>query len=36
MALPSSARLTVDLDALAYNYGVLRAQAPGAEAAPAA
>ncbi|MFZ3005704.1 MAG: alanine racemase, partial [Phenylobacterium sp.] len=34
MALPSSARLTVDLDALAHNYGVLRAQAPGAESAP--
>ncbi len=34
MALPSSARLTIDLDALAHNYGVLRAQAPGAEAAP--
>src|SRR3990167_3903194 len=30
MALPSSARLTVDLDALAHNYGVLRPQAPGA------
>ena len=34
MALPSSARLTIDLDALAHNYGVLRAHAPGAEAAP--
>ena len=34
MALPSSARLTVDLDALAHNYRVLRAQAPGAESAP--
>ena len=34
MAFPSSARLTIDLGALAHNYGVLRDQAPGAEAAP--
>lgn len=34
MAHPSSARLTVDLDALAHNFGVLRQEAPGAEAAP--
>lgn len=34
MADPSSARLTIDLDALAHNFGVLRAEAPGAEAAP--
>lgn len=34
MAHPSSARLTVDLDALAHNYGVLCAHAPGAEPAP--
>lgn len=34
MAPPSSARLTVDLDALAHNYAALRAEAPGAEAAP--
>jgi alanine racemase len=34
MALPSSARLTIDLDALAHNYAVLGAQAAGAEVAP--
>ncbi len=34
MAVPSSARLTVDLDALAHNYAVLRDLAPGAEPAP--
>lgn len=34
MPLPSSARLTIDLDALAHNFHVLRAHAPGAEAAP--
>lgn len=34
MTSPSSARLTIDLDALAHNYGVLCAQAPGAEPAP--
>jgi alanine racemase len=34
MALPSSARLTIDLDALAHNFAVLRKEAAGAEAAP--
>ena len=34
MSLPTSARLTIDLDALAHNFAVLRAQAPGADAAP--
>jgi alanine racemase len=34
MAAPSSARLTIDLDALAQNYATLRAEAAGAEAAP--
>lgn len=34
MAPPSSARLTIDLDALAHNFAVLCAEAPGAEAAP--
>lgn len=34
MALPSSARLTIDLDALAWNYAVLKAEAGGAELAP--
>lgn len=34
MVPPSSARLTVDLDALAHNFDVLRAEASGAEAAP--
>jgi alanine racemase len=34
MALPSSARLTIDLNALAHNYAVLRAEAGGAETAP--
>lgn len=34
MAVPSSARLTIDLDALAHNFAVLRAEAAGAEAAP--
>ncbi len=33
MARPTSARLTIDLDALAHNLEVLRAQAPGAEVA---
>lgn len=34
MSLPASARLTIDLDALAYNYAVLAALAPGAVMAP--
>ncbi len=34
MAFPTSARLTIDLDALAHNFAVLRAEAPGAEPAP--
>ena len=34
MLAPSSARLTIDLDALAQNYAVLKAQAGGAEMAP--
>ncbi|WP_332769410.1 alanine racemase [Phenylobacterium sp.] len=34
MPAPSSARLTIDLDALAHNYAVLRDLAPGAEPAP--
>jgi alanine racemase len=34
MAEPAAARLTVDLDALARNHAVLRAQAGGAEVAP--
>lgn len=34
MPLPTSARLTIDLDALAHNFAVLRAEAPGAAAAP--
>lgn len=34
MALPSSARLTIDLEALAHNYRVLKAEAGGVEAAP--
>lgn len=34
MLAPSSARLTIDLDALADNYAVLKAQAGGAEMAP--
>lgn len=34
MPPPSSARLTIDLDALAHNFHVLRGEAPGAEAAP--
>lgn len=34
MASPSSARLTIDLDALAQNFAVLRSLAPNAEAAP--
>jgi alanine racemase len=34
MSFPTAARLTIDLDALARNFAVLRAQAPGAEAAP--
>src|SRR5512143_1926815 len=32
--IASGARLTIDLDALAHNHAVLRAQAPGAEVAP--
>ncbi|WP_372786522.1 alanine racemase [Phenylobacterium sp.] len=32
--MPSGARLTIDLDALARNYAVLRAEAAGAEVAP--
>jgi alanine racemase len=34
MSAPSAPRLTVDLDSLAHNYATLRAEAPGAEAAP--
>ena len=34
MLAPSSARLTIDLDSLAQNYAVLKAQAGGAEMAP--
>lgn len=34
MAAPSSARLTIDLDALAHNYAALRGEAGGVEAAP--
>jgi alanine racemase len=34
MAEPAAARLTIDLDALAHNHGVLRAEAAGAEVAP--
>ena len=34
MSLPTSARLTIDLNALARNFAVLRAQAAGADAAP--
>lgn len=34
MAFSSSARLTIDLEALAHNYRVLRAKAGGSEAAP--
>ena len=34
MSFPTAARLTIDLDALAHNFAVLRAQAPGAAAAP--
>ena len=34
MAHPSSARLTIDLDALAWNYAVLKAEAGGAVMAP--
>lgn len=34
MADPASARLTIDLDALAHNHALLRAEAPGAEVAP--
>jgi len=34
MAEPPAARLTIDLDALACNYAVLRAEAAGAEVAP--
>jgi len=34
MLAPSSARLTIDLDALAHNYAVLKDQAGGAEMAP--
>ena len=34
MAEPAAARLTIDLDALAYNYAVLRREAAGAEVAP--
>jgi alanine racemase len=34
MAEPAAARLTIDLDALAHNHAVLRAQAAGAEVAP--
>lgn len=36
MALPSSARLTIDLDALAHNYAVLKAAAGEAEMMPVA
>lgn len=34
MAEPAAARLTIDLDALAHNYAVLRGEAAGAEVAP--
>ena len=34
MPLPTSARLTIDLDALAHNFAVLCAEAPGTLAAP--
>jgi alanine racemase len=34
MAEPQAARLTIDLDALAHNYAVLRSEAAGAEVAP--
>jgi len=34
MPSPAATRLTIDLDALAHNFHVLRAHAPGAEAAP--
>lgn len=34
MSFPAAARLTIDLDALAHNFAVLKAEAPGAEAAP--
>jgi alanine racemase len=34
MPLPANSRLSIDLDALAHNYGVLVAQAGGAEVAP--
>lgn len=34
MSLPTSARLTIDLDALAHNFAVLRNEAPGVDAAP--
>ncbi|HEY2355912.1 MAG TPA: alanine racemase [Phenylobacterium sp.] len=34
MAEPAVARLTIDLDALAHNYAVLRSEAAGAEVAP--
>lgn len=34
MAEPAAARLTIDLDALAHNYAVLRREAAGAEVAP--
>lgn len=34
MAEPAVAQLTIDLDALAHNYAVLRAEAAGAEVAP--
>ncbi|WP_309643230.1 alanine racemase [Phenylobacterium sp.] len=34
MPSPSAARLTIDLDALAHNYAVLRDLAPGAQPAP--
>src|SRR5215218_825262 len=34
MAHPTAARLTIDLDALAHNFAVVGAQAPGAQVAP--
>ena len=34
MTEPAAARLTIDLDALAHNHAMLRAEAPGAEVAP--
>lgn len=34
MPFPTAARLTIDLDALARNFAALKAEAPGAEAAP--